>query len=159
MLTGTFDELHGKAGAPEVRPAPAHRKAGPFCRRVLVAEDNADMRSWLRYILEQQGAEVIECADGLALLEQLSEHVLAGSRSALEMVITDVQMPYATGLEAAEALASVGGSVPMLLLTAFGSEQMRERVSALRHIALLDKPFAASDLLAAVERLLDGESR
>jgi DNA-binding NtrC family response regulator len=117
--------------------------------RVLVAEDDADMRDLLVDVLEDAGFETVAAVDGadaLAAIERANEH--------LDLVITDVRMPGLTGADLLRAVTTRRAEAPVVVITAFGSvEQAVEMVKAGAY-QYLTKPFATGELLAAVESAL-----
>ncbi|WP_434097290.1 SpoIIE family protein phosphatase [Streptomyces pharetrae] len=113
--------------------------------RVLVADDNADMREYLTRILSMTGYEVTAVTDGVEALQAIR-------RDAPDLVVSDVMMPRLDGLE---LLARLRGdtrtaSVPVLLLSArAGQEASIEGLHAGADDYLV-KPFAAAEFLARV---------
>jgi PAS domain S-box-containing protein len=113
--------------------------------RVLVADDNADMRGYLARLLRGAGYQVTTVADGLAALDT----VRAG---APDLVISDVMMPRLDGLGLVAALRADArtAAVPVLLLSArAGQEASVEGLHAGADDYLV-KPFSAVELLARV---------
>ncbi|ANB04411.1 histidine kinase [Streptomyces ambofaciens] len=120
-------------------PAPA------VAARVLVADDNADMREYLTRLLDGAGYQVDTVDDGLAALE-------AVRADAPDLVISDVMMPGLDGLGLVAALRTDPRtvSVPVVLLSArAGQEASIEGLQAGADDYLV-KPFAAAELLARV---------
>jgi DNA-binding response OmpR family regulator len=115
-------------------------------RRVLVADDDRDVRALIRTLLERAGHEVVEAADGRECLRVLYER-------RPELVVLDVGMPVLDGWEALDRIREVA-NVPVLMLTARGDEL--DRVRGLRAGAddYVQKPFGRQELLARVEALL-----
>jgi PAS domain S-box-containing protein len=111
--------------------------------RVLVADDNADMREYLARLLRSAGYEVSTVTDGQAALEA----VRAG---APDLVISDVMMPRLDGLGLVAALRADArtAAVPVLLLSARAGQEAS--IEGLRAGAddYLVKPFSAAELLA-----------
>lgn len=118
--------------------------------RVLVADDNADMREYLARLLRAAGYRVTEVSDGQAALDV----VRAGTA---DLVISDVMMPRLDGLGLVAALREDArtAAVPVLLLSARAGQEAS--VEGLRAGAddYLVKPFSAAELIARVRSNLD----
>ena len=123
--------------------------------RILVAEDNADMRELLQDILDEAGYETIITVDGRQALPQIERE-----REIIDLVITDVRMPGLTGEELLTAVRARRAETPVIVITAFGSvEQAVELVRAGAY-QYLTKPFSNSELLnVVVQALTDSESQ
>lgn len=116
-------------------------------KRILVAEDQTDIRNLLVLNLRSAGYEVMEVADGLAALasETARSH---------DLLILDLMMPGMDGLEVCKALRSRGCSTPILMLTAKSTELDRVLGLELGADDYLTKPFSLAELLARVKALL-----
>jgi DNA-binding response OmpR family regulator len=114
--------------------------------RILVVDDDDDIRGLLRALLERAGYEVTDAPDGRAGLREL----YSGSS---DLVILDVAMPGLDGWETLERIREVS-DVPVLMLTARDAEL--ERVRGLRSGAddYVVKPFGRQELVARVDVLL-----
>ncbi len=113
--------------------------------RVLIADDNTDMREYLTSLLRNSGYHVSETVDGQEALEAIRVEVP-------DLVISDVMMPRLDGLQLVAALRSEPrtATVPILLLSArAGQEASIEGLHAGADDYLV-KPFAAAELLARV---------
>ncbi|MBL8203727.1 MAG: sigma-54-dependent Fis family transcriptional regulator [Blastocatellia bacterium] len=118
--------------------------------RILIAEDNADMRELLQDVLDEAGYEVIVAADGRQAQVQIERE-----REMLDLVITDVRMPGITGDELLTQIRARRAEVPVIVITAFGSvEQAVEMVKA-GAFQYLTKPFKNSELLNVVTQALN----
>ena len=116
---------------------------------LIVAEDDFHMRDWLLTVLERAGAQVHEAATGWEVLSLLADH------PDIDLVISDVRMPAPNGLQALAMARAAGIGVPFLIITGFGGEDVD--LSATRMDArVLNKPFAAADLLHRIEELCGG---
>ncbi|WP_237538430.1 SpoIIE family protein phosphatase [Streptomyces sp. SID486] len=118
---------------------------GAASARVLVADDNADMREYLTRILAGAGYEVTAVTDGVEALRSVR-------RGTPDLVVSDVMMPRLDGLELVARLRGDArtASVPVLLLSArAGQEASIEGLQAGADDYLV-KPFAAAELLARV---------
>lgn len=132
-------------------PAPCERK---FVR-ILLGEDDEEMRALLRFALQRSGYEVVDCADGGCLAEHVSSAILLEEEPSYDLVITDLRLPGLSGLDIMEALNTLPGAPPLILITAFGDPATHARASALGVAAMFDKPFELETLLGAVERIVN----
>ena len=131
---------------------PLHIARGMTQRRILIAEDDRVLRTLLARHLRRGGFEVIEARDGTTALTRLGD-ALCEEDASYDLLISDVQMPGHTGLDLASELKRGSWPTPILLITAFGSEEVHaeaERLGA----TMLDKPLDLDVLTTAVERLL-----
>ncbi|HWB75501.1 MAG TPA: response regulator [Nannocystaceae bacterium] len=120
--------------------------------RVLLAEDDAELRGLLASVLRKQGFEVIEVEDGRRLLGHLARCVPYGPHQSPDVIVSDVRMPGSSGLAILRGLAASTSRVPMVLMTAFPEEEMRARALGHGAVALLDKPLDLEELLRVVAR-------
>lgn len=101
--------------------------------RLVVAEDDADIRALLVDILRADGHEVEWEDCGAGLLSRLSR------RPDPTLVVTDLRMPWLDGLEVLERAARMGLQVPGILCTGYPDHDVRQRAHAL-HVPVLPKP-------------------
>ncbi len=115
--------------------------------RILIAEDDANIRLGLVATLESEGYAVTAAADGAQALKLFPQEKF-------DLVLLDVMMPKASGYEVCRELRSRGERVPVLFLTAKGEEI--DKVVGLKLGAddYVTKPFGVHELLARVEALL-----
>jgi len=116
--------------------------------RILVADDDPEMRAWLRLALRPLATVPIEVGDGIELLEHLAE------TGTYDAVITDVRMPNVDGLRVVSMVRAAGLDTPILVITAFPEESLRSAVARLPGTALLAKPFDVVDLRRTIEQLV-----
>ena len=127
-------------------------RSRPF--RILVAEDDAEMRCVVADTLREDGYDVVELADGGRLLVDIAARMKEGADGdAVDLIVSDVRMPICTGLQILEVLRQAHWHTPVILMTAFGDRATRKRAEDLRAI-LFDKPFDMDDLRTAVANLL-----
>src|SRR5918992_1897418 len=114
--------------------------------RILFVDDDADIRSLLRELLERAGYDLVEAANG-------KDGLRAFYASAPDLVLLDVSMPEMDGWQTLERIRDLS-DVPVLMLTARTAEL--ERVRGLKAGAddYVAKPFGRQELLARVEALL-----
>ncbi len=121
--------------------------------RVLVAEDDAEMRRLVVEALRKDGHQVTEAADGAWLFVELAEAFRHDQGfSEIDCIVSDVRMPACGGLDLLERLVDVSRSVPVILMTAFGDEEVRARAEKLGAL-LMEKPLSLGALRDAVWRL------
>jgi two-component system response regulator FlrC len=119
--------------------------------RVLVVEDDADLREALTDTLMLAGAEVLQADSGEAALERLGEHYV-------DMVVSDVNMGGMDGFELLKAVTRNYPQLPFLLITAYAS--IEKSVEAMRNGAVdyLVKPFKPQLLVETVARYVGAGS-
>lgn len=123
--------------------------------RVLLAEDDPDMRTLVARGLRLDGYQVVEASNGAELFGLLEGHLGRTARtSGFDLVVSDIRMPSWSGLEILAHLRAVDPHTPVILMTAFASHETRRVVEAF-HAVLFDKPFELDDLRTAVLNLLD----
>jgi len=122
--------------------------------RILLAEDDDEMRSMLAAALRRDNYQVEEAFNGADLLVKVARAFLDinGDRvtRAPDLVISDVRMPGFTGLEVLAALRDRAPKVPVILITAFGDLETHLEAKRLGANAMFDKPFDLEDLRTAV---------
>ena len=115
--------------------------------KILIAEDDANIRLGLVATLESEGYAVTAASDGAQALKLYPQ-------DKFELVILDIMMPKASGYDVCRELRARGARVPVLFLTAKGEEI--DKVVGLKLGAddYVTKPFGVHELLARVEALL-----
>jgi CheY-like chemotaxis protein len=125
--------------------------------RVVVAEDNPDMRTLVADGLRADGYDVTELASGAALLIFIARTYRSKEHDGVEapdLIVSDVRMPVMSGLQIVRGIRDANWTTPVILMTAFGDAQTRREAEALDAV-LLDKPLRMADLRAEVHRLLE----
>jgi len=122
---------------------------------VILAEDDTEFRRLLASVLQQEGYEVVEAPDGLALLASL-ENTLTVRRERPDafLVVADVRMPGLSGLDVLAILRCATWRTPVILITAFGDEATHAEGQELGAVAVFDKPFDVDVLRAAVKETI-----
>jgi two-component system alkaline phosphatase synthesis response regulator PhoP len=117
--------------------------------RILVVEDDPDIRELVRFNLAQEGFQIEEAGDGTQAFEQLN-------RNLPHLLVLDLMLPGMSGLEICQKMRSdrVGHALPILMLTAKGSEV--DRILGLEMGAddYVVKPFSPRELVARIKALL-----
>jgi DNA-binding response OmpR family regulator len=114
--------------------------------RVLVVDDDPDIRSLLRVLLERAGHQVVDVPDGKAALREIFE-------LRPDLVVLDVTMPELDGWRTLERIRDVS-DVPVMMLTAAASEVEKVRALGAGADDYVVKPFGRQELVARVQALL-----
>jgi two-component system cell cycle response regulator len=119
--------------------------------RILIAEDDELIRLVVKRLLEREGFEVLPFADGAAALQGAIENPCA-------LIVTDVRMPGMDGFEFLRRIRALPeyAAIPVVVLTALGSEEDVVRGFELGADDYIVKPFSSAELVARVRRLLKG---
>ena len=141
---------HADPSAPELRLAEG--RPAPF--RVLLVEDDREMRRVVAEALRSDGYEVIELTDGGRFLVEIAALLKSdGGPTSLDLIVSDIRMPVCTGLQILAALRDAHWRTPVILMTAFGDEATHRQAANLGAV-LIDKPFEVDDLRTAAAKLL-----
>lgn len=118
-------------------------------KTILVVDDEADIRELLRYNLEMRGYQICEAADGEEALQKARE--LKPS-----LIVLDLMLPKMGGLEVCRELRSDGATknIPIIMLTALGSEVDKIVGLELGADDYVTKPFSPRELVARVGAVL-----
>lgn len=143
-------------GRPPIGPgrAEAILPIETFDETVIVADNDSMMRGLLRTVLGQPGRTVLLCADGLEAVE-LATQTLA------TLVLLDLRMPRMGGIEACLQIRELPryATVPIVILTVFDGDALKQRALRAGAAAFLGKPFSRAELLHVINPLIDAEKR
>ena len=116
-------------------------------RAVLVIDDQADIRSLLKLLLQDHGYQVSTAQHGAAALEQIELDTFS-------VILLDVQMPVMDGVEFVRAYRSLPGHQAQIVIMTAGrsATEYAEQVGADRYLA---KPFDLDEVLGVVETLAE----
>jgi len=119
--------------------------------RVLIADDDTDLREELASLLSEDGYDVDEAADGNELLDALAK---AGSpsteRPTYDAILMDLMMPGFSGVDVLTALHTPPPRVPVLVMTGCEDEHIVKTAASLGAVAVFRKPFDLDDLRNAL---------
>ncbi len=120
--------------------------------RILVAEDDDNVRLFVVLALRHAGHEVVEASDG-----GLASEILGDEKGNFELLLSDVKMPVMDGIALALEVGANYPGLPILLMTGFADQ--RERAHGLDQLVydVISKPFAMADLLEKVSDALAGK--
>ncbi len=114
--------------------------------RVLIADDEIEIRRVLRLVLENGGYEVVEVADGAAAVDEVKRD------AEIDLVIMDIMMPRMSGTSAVEKIRHFS-TVPVLFLTARSFVADKENAYSVGGDDYIVKPFSTKELLMKVDAL------
>lgn len=119
-------------------------------RRILIVDDDADIRSLIEVLLQERGYDTIQAASGPQAIGALRT-----SDQRPDLVLLDIQMPGIDGWETYEMIReSIEEPVPIIFCTAKGSQVDRRRASDLGCAGFLTKPFRIGEIEDAVEKIV-----
>lgn len=125
--------------------SPSERARGRI--RILLAEDDWDLRTALVNLLKFDGYEVSAVANGSELLDALASWILAETtHPPVDVILTDVRMPGFGGLSIVEGLRANGWGQPIIVISAFGDDALRDRIRRLPGVMFLPKPLDLAEL-------------
>jgi len=115
--------------------------------RILIAEDEPDVRTLARYALESEGYEIVTVSNGLQAVEQARTKPFA-------LLLTDLKMPGLGGLESFRAIRAFDPDIIGVVMTGFGTMKMAIEALKLGFDEFVIKPFSPTELVQAVNRAL-----
>jgi len=115
--------------------------------RVMIIEDDEEMRSLLRDFFEEEGFETDSVSNGIDALEKLSENHF-------DLVITDIRMPGLTGLDILPTIRRLKPETPIIAMTAYGSDDVRRRSLERGATTYLEKPIILSKLRRLIREMV-----
>jgi nitrogen-specific signal transduction histidine kinase/CheY-like chemotaxis protein len=131
---------------PAVRPErPRRSNSG----RILLVEDNPRVRSTVRLLLEHQGFAVVEAGSPQQALE------IARGRQKFDLLLSDFVMPQMNGERLRQEIQSLRPGVRTLLMTGYSDDAVRWSPEVAVRVPLLQKPFTAQTLAAAIDDALE----
>jgi CheY-like chemotaxis protein len=154
-LAGAFDIV---ADGDQTRvvepPASGGSRAPTQGKRVLLVDDEDQLRRVMRDLLEREGYVVVEAGDGVEALDQVDRH-------APDIIVLDLNLPGLDGFGVLSHLRSrrVTQEIPVIVLTARGDEENEIRVFEFGADDFLSKPFRARALSARLEAVLRRTAR
>ncbi|BBF94072.1 MULTISPECIES: cell cycle two-component system response regulator CpdR [Blastochloris] len=115
--------------------------------KILLAEDDNDMRRFLVKALMNAGYEVVSFDNGLSAYQRLREEPF-------ELLLTDIVMPEMDGIELARRATELDPDIKVMFITGFAAVALNPDSRAPRDAKVLSKPFHLRDLVNEVQRML-----
>jgi two-component system, cell cycle response regulator DivK len=118
-------------------------------KRILVAEDQEDLRAILHFTLEGAGYEVVDAMNG-------GEAVAKAETERPDLILMDIQMPVLEGYEATRRIKALPGmaATPVIAVSSFAMKGDEEKARAAGCDAYVTKPYSPKQVLVLVQRIL-----
>jgi two-component system, OmpR family, response regulator len=158
MSSPHFASVSGSPGVESERREPAYgprdqRIAEISPRRVLLAEDDEGARRIMAASLRALDLEVVELKDGGRLLVALAAQFKTEHGPDIALVVTDLRMPVLDGLQVIKGLRAAHWRIPVIVVTAHDSDDVRDNVAMLGAV-FLPKPLDLELFERTVDELL-----
>ncbi len=122
--------------------------------RIIVADDDPEMRHLMALRLADRGYEVCESSSGTELLRMLERITCeAWPLAGVDLIVLDQRMPGLPGVDAMQKLRTAHWTIPAILVTAFPDQEVRRRAASLG-MWVLAKPFSLDELTDATRCML-----
>src|SRR5574341_1337616 len=117
-------------------------------KAILVADDDASIRSLLKQLLQEEGYAVHEAATGVEVVDRVKD-------ASPDLVIMDVRMPELDGIEALSRVKAGSPKTAVLIMTAFGSSNAAIRAMELGAFDYVTKPFELDKINYTVQKVFE----
>jgi len=115
--------------------------------KIILAEDDEDMRRFLVRALERAGHTVVSFGEGASAFEEIKQ-------TSYDLLLTDIVMPEMDGIELAQKAAEIAPGIRVMFITGFAAVALNPDSNAPKDAKVLSKPFHLRDLVNEVEKLL-----
>jgi DNA-binding NtrC family response regulator len=119
-------------------------------KRILIIEDDEEMRALLRDVIEEEGYQTDSVNNGSEAYRKLV-------KEPFDLIITDVRMPGLTGLDILPGMKKLQPEAPVIVITAFGSEEIQRKAFEKGARAYLEKPIHFQNLRTLIHDLFSKE--
>jgi DNA-binding NtrC family response regulator len=120
--------------------------------RILIIEDDEEMRSLLEDILDEEGFQTESVSNGSEGLQELT-------KEPFDLVITDIRMPGLTGLDILPVIKRLQPDASVIVITAFGNQEVYRRSFEKGAAGYLEKPIHVDRLKTLVHEMLSSKER
>jgi two-component system, cell cycle response regulator CpdR len=121
--------------------------AGWTMAKIILAEDDGDMRRFLVKALQNAGYEVISFDNGLSAYQRLREEPF-------ELLLTDIVMPEMDGIELARRASELDPDIKIMFITGFAAVALNSDTTAAKNAKVLSKPVHLRELVNEVQKML-----
>ena len=115
--------------------------------RILLAEDDDDLRRFLVSALEKAGHAVTSFGEGASAFAEIKQETF-------DLLLTDIEMPEMDGIELARRAAELDPALKIMFITGFAAVALNPDSKAPKEAKVLSKPFHLRDLVNEVNRLM-----
>ncbi len=115
--------------------------------KIILAEDDEDMRRFLVKALEKAGHHVTAFGEGASAFEEIKQ-------TTFDLLLTDIVMPEMDGIELARRAAELDPNLKIMFITGFAAVALHPDSKAPKDAKVLSKPFHLRDLVAEVDRMM-----
>jgi DNA-binding NtrC family response regulator len=119
--------------------------------RIVLAEDDEDIRFVMHQVLTQSGDDVEELENGVQLAQRLAIRT-----PAIDVIITDICMPWMNGVQVLKIARSAGITTPVLVITGVTDRAVLHQTESLGNIRVLLKPVDIKTLRTSIAELIAG---
>jgi CheY-like chemotaxis protein len=119
-------------------------------KKILVVEDYEDIRSFMKYLLEDRGYQVYEAGDGIEAFDRFKQNHP-------DLILMDISLPEVDGLTATKAIRELeadGENIPIIAVTAFGRLYYKKAMEAGCN-ELIDKPVDFDSIETIIHQYLE----
>ncbi len=114
---------------------------------ILIAEDDELILKTIEHKLLKEGHEVILTRNGKEAIETLKG-------KDVDLAITDIMMPFASGIEILSAIQAMGKQIPVIMLSSMGQEEVVLNAFDLGASDFIVKPFSPNELMLRIKRFI-----
>jgi two-component system cell cycle response regulator CpdR len=148
-----------RRGSPDIYPASGLCEIGARClvqltapadwkmAKIILAEDDNDMRRFLVKALQNAGYDVISFDNGLSAYQRLREEPF-------ELLLTDIVMPEMDGIELARRASELDPDIKIMFITGFAAVALNSDATAAKNAKVLSKPVHLRELVNEVQKML-----
>jgi DNA-binding NtrC family response regulator len=120
--------------------------------KILIIEDDDEMRSLLKDFVEEEGFEADSVEKGISAFKKLMTE-------SFDLIITDIRMPGYSGLDILPELKRLQPEIPIVVITAFGSEEVYRKALSRGANAYLEKPIHFHKLKELIYDIISSKGR
>ena len=152
----TFTILLPTVSPPAAKPddSPRQSAAPGGARKILVVDDEAELRAVFRHILERTGFRVVEAKDGEDALAQFSR-----SSNSFDCILLDLSMPKRGGGEVFHELRELNEDIPVVVISGYSERDILHRLEGAPIAATLRKPVPAATLVDVISKAATGKKQ